>query len=87
LEYLDIANEAVGMKMAVAQVYNDRNNHELWEMYLSVKPDKSFYDWKDEIIKQANPVYANAGTRNEKETQNIVQKSKNILKGFIPENK
>lgn len=72
--------------MVVAQVYNDKNNRELWEMYLSVKPDKSFYDWKTEIIEQSSSVCANGGTKNEKETQAIVKKSEDILKGFIPKN-
>lgn len=84
MEYLDVACETVGMQIIVTQIYYEKNNRDLWELYLSVHPDKSFNDWKTEIIERTNPVYAKGGTKNEKETQAIIKKSEDILKGFIP---
>lgn len=68
-------------------VYIDKNNQQLWDLYLHFKPKKSFKDWKNSI--GANSISNMAlkhqyGTKNEEETTNIVNRSDSILKGFKP---
>jgi hypothetical protein len=85
--YLTTGYETIGIYETVVKVYADKNNHDLWELYLAVRPNQSFNDWKAEIKTGESEVYAteNVGTKNKEETQKIVEQSKKILNGYVPE--
>jgi len=61
-------------------MYEQINNRKLWEMFLAYQPEKSFEDWKKEVLKANQPVQ---GIR-EQEMSSIIKDSQSILKGFKP---
>lgn len=90
ISFLNIGHETVGIFQTVLQVYIDKNNQQLWDLYLHFKPKKSFRDWKNSIgVSNALNTLANRqyGTKNEQETKEIINKSDSILRGFKPKNK
>ncbi len=87
ISFLNIGHETIGIFKTVLQVYIDKNNRDLWDLYIHFKPKKSFRDWKNSIgVNSISNTSINRqyGTKNEKETKEIINKSNNILKGFKP---
>lgn len=77
----------MGIFQTVLQVYIDKNNQQLWDLYLHFKPKKSFRDWKNSIgASNISNIALNRkyGTKNAEETNKIINKSNNILKEFRP---
>lgn len=90
ISFLNIGHDTVGIFQTVLQVYIDKNNHQLWDLYLHFKPKKSFRDWKQSIgANNISNIALNRryGTKNAEETKEIINKADNILKGFRPQNK
>lgn len=82
-----MGNETIGIFKTVLQVYIDKNNRDLWELYVHFKPKKSFRDWKASIgANNISNISTNRqyGTKSEQETKEIINRSENILKGFKP---
>lgn len=87
ISFLNIGHETVGIFQTVLQIYVDKNNQQLWDLYLHFKPKKSFRDWKQSIgANNISNISLNRkyGTKNAEETNKIINKSNNILKGFKP---
>lgn len=87
ISFLNIGHETVGIFETVLSVYIDKNNQQLWDLYLHFKPKKSFRDWKNSIGANSTlntTLKHQYGTKNEEETTNIVSRSDSILKGFKP---
>ena len=87
ISFLNIGHETVGIFQTVLSVYIDKNNQQLWDLYLHFKPKKSFRDWKASIgISNILNMSINRqyGTKNEQETKEIINKSNSILRGFKP---
>ena len=85
ISFLNIGHETVGISETVARVYIDENNRKLWDLYLHFKPKKSFRDWKNSIgANNISNMFLNRkyGTKNAEETEAIINKSNDILKGF-----
>lgn len=90
ISFLNLGHETVGIFETVLSIYIDKNNQQLWDLYLHFKPKKSFRDWKQSIgANNISNISLNRryGTKNAEETKEIINKSDNILKGFRPQNK
>lgn len=88
--YLTTGYETIGIYETVIRVYIDKNNRELWELYLAVRPKQNFNDWKQSVTMGESEVCANnnnVGTKDEEETRKIVEQSKKILDGYKPKPK
>ena len=90
ISFLNLGHETVGIFETVLSVYIDKNNQQLWDLYLHFKPKKSFRDWKQSIgannISNTS-INLQCGTKNQQETKEIINKSDSILRGFKPKNK
>ncbi len=90
ISFLNLGHETVGIFETVLQVYIDRNNQQLWDLYLHFKPKKSFRDWKNYVgANSISNISLNRkyGTKNAEETSKIVNNANNILNRFKPKNK
>jgi len=45
ISFLNIGHETIGIFQTVLSVYIDKNNRQLWDLYLHFKPKKSFIEW------------------------------------------
>ncbi len=78
--------QVISMDNKRKQEAAERENEErLWEMYLHSFPEKSFADWKDEVLctndrpqTQRPKTYA----MTDKEVSETLERTRNILKGF-----
>lgn len=65
----------------IITIWNKSNDDKLWELYLHSMPEKSFNDWKDELI----------FNNNKEEVSGVIdlevakEKSRDILNHFKPE--
>ena len=86
ISFLNLGHETVGIIEIVSKVYVDKNNQQLWDLYLHFKPKKSFRDWKNSIGASTLNTSLNRtyGTKSAEETKEIINKSDNILKRFKP---
>lgn len=88
VSYLEAGFDSIGIIPTVLQVYIDKNNRDLWELYLSSKPQQSFNEWKKSLNVGTNEIYAEpeskGGTNSEEETRRIVEQSEKILNRCQP---
>lgn len=61
------------------------NEQKMWEMYLHSMADKSFNDWKKDILSNSNSNQKPASlSMNDDQVEDAKQKARGILKNFSP---
>ncbi len=83
ISFLNTGHETVGIFKTVLQVYIDKNNQQLWDLYIHFKPEQSFIDWKNSIGTNSTS-NCKCGTPTAEETEAIINDADSILKGFTP---
>ena len=68
------------MKRKKAEAEKDSDN-KLWIAFVHSKSDKTFSEWKEDLKQKEEPKNY---SMNDKQVEEVKQKSKGILKGFQP---
>lgn len=86
ISFLNAGHNTVGIFETVLQIYIDKNNSQLWDLYLHFKTKKSFIDWKKSIGGNMENICnsKNYGTKDDQETKKIINSAQEILKRFKP---
>lgn len=65
-------------------IYKQVNEDKMWQLYLSlIEKEKSYNDWKDEILSNSNNEIENIEVA--ENLEEVKDKARNILKNFKPE--
>ena len=69
----------------ITKIWNESQEEKIFEMYLHSFSDKSFIEYKKEVLNSGKNNTENEEYEiNDEEKQEIVKKSNDILKDFIP---
>ncbi|MCI8654969.1 MAG: hypothetical protein HFJ48_03730 [Clostridia bacterium] len=85
--FLDLVIENSNFDNFIDMLLKKQDEEKLWEMYLAtaIINEKSFEEWKKEILGTKNKTNYKAMTK--KEYEKTIQKSEEILRGFKPPQK
>lgn len=78
-DFLDGMTEMGEFEQALDRLVEQEQEKKLWEMYLHSHSDKSFNEWKEQVLED-NPKPSEAMSKEEVTTE--IDRSKEILKSF-----
>lgn len=68
----------------IKKIWNEAQEEKIFNMYLHSFSDKSFYEYKEEVLKKQDNETLENYNINDEEKEKIVKKSNDILKNFSP---